>query len=175
MKILSGYLKNKLIYFKSNKYIRPITSLLKKKIFNKLYLNKNFLILDLFSGSGSISFEFLSNYCKVISIDKSYYSIYFIKKNIKKMNLNKKHIYYYRIDVIKYLKINKLKYNIIFIDPPYNYPFKNINKILKIIYNKKILKNKGIIILSTINKIIKFNYFYVIKNKFNYIYFFKKI
>ncbi|XBT18614.1 MAG: RsmD family RNA methyltransferase [Candidatus Shikimatogenerans sp. Tcar] len=175
MKILSGYLKNKNIFFKKNKFIRPITSYNKKRIINKLKILKNNNILDLFSGSGNISFEFLSNNCKVIAIDKYQISINLIKYNIKLLNI-KKNFIYKKIDVIKFLKNNKKKFNFIFIDPPYKYNLFKINKILNIIFLKKILKKNGIIILSNIYKNKYFfikKPFYIIKNKINNFYFFK--
>ncbi|XBT18577.1 MAG: RsmD family RNA methyltransferase [Candidatus Shikimatogenerans sp. Tder] len=175
MKIISGYLKNKNIFFKKNKFIRPITSYNKKRIINKLKILKNNIILDLFSGSGNISFEFFSNYCKVIAIDNYKISIDLIKYNIKLLKI-KKNFIYKKIDVIKFLKHNKKKFNFIFIDPPYKYNFFKINNILNIIYNKKILKNNGIIILSNIYK-NKFFFikkpFYIIKGKISSFFFFK--
>ncbi|XCC45249.1 MAG: RsmD family RNA methyltransferase [Candidatus Shikimatogenerans sp. Ttur] len=176
MKILSGIFKKKKIFFKKNKFIRPITNIIKKKIFNKLIIKKKFLVLDLFSGSGSISYEFLSNYCKVFSVDIFHQSIYFLKKNKKKFNIFN-NINIFKMDVIKFLKKkNKKKFNIIFIDPPYSYNINKINIILKLIIQKKIKKN-GIIILSNLLKNKFFfilNFFYFIINKNNCIFFFKK-
>ncbi|WXB47339.1 MAG: RsmD family RNA methyltransferase [Candidatus Shikimatogenerans sp. Tmey] len=175
MKILSGFLKNKNIYFKKNKFIRPITSYNKKRIINKLEILKNSNMLDLFSGSGNIAFEFLSNNCKVIAIDKYKISINLIKYNIKLLKI-KKNFIYKKIDAIKFLKNNKKKFNYIFIDPPYKYNFLKIKNILLIIYNKNFLKNNGIIILSNLYKYKYFfikKPFYIIKNKISSFLFFK--
>ncbi|XBT18292.1 MAG: RsmD family RNA methyltransferase [Candidatus Shikimatogenerans sp. Tduv] len=176
MKILSGKFKNKNIYFKKNKFIRPVTSYNKKRIFNKLKIYKNSEILDLFCGSGNISFEFISNDCKVLAIDNYKEAINIIKYNIKKLKINNNTITYKHIDVIKFLKNNKKKFNIIFIDPPYKYTIIKINIIINYIYKYKFLKKKGIIILSNLYK-NKFFFikkpFYVIKSKKNSFFFFK--
>ncbi|XBT18123.1 MAG: RsmD family RNA methyltransferase [Candidatus Shikimatogenerans sp. Tser] len=89
MKIITGILKNKKIFFKKNKFIRPITSYNKKRIFNKICFFKNNNMLDLFSGSGNIGFEFLSNKYKVIFIDNYQISINYIKYNLNLFKIKK--------------------------------------------------------------------------------------
>ena len=50
-------------------------------------------------------------------------------------------------DVFNYLNTSKLKYDVIFADPPYNTPHNNYCKLIKLIFDKKIISNNGIIVL----------------------------
>ena len=76
-------------------------------------------MLDLFSGTGNIGFEFASRGTeKVITIDNNRKCIDFIKTTANKFKLN---VFSVQSDAITYTKNCKEKFNFIFADPPYNY------------------------------------------------------
>ena len=154
MRIISGIFKGKKILEPKDIKTRPLKDLTKESIFNiinhsnKFNINlNNSTILDIFSGVGSFGIECLSQGAKeVIFIEKYSGVLPILKKNL----INLKSITNYEIieeDVYSenlFLKLNK-KFDIIFLDPPYK--DKNLDNLLKEIYNRKILKKNGIIIL----------------------------
>lgn len=146
MRIISGKFKSIQIPFNKSLKVRPTTSSAKEALFNILE-NKDILtnseVLDLFSGTGSIAYEFISRGAKsVICVDRQINSVKFIRSIATKHAMN---ITTYREDALKYvLKSRKKSLDIIFADPPFN--IENIEEIPKIILNSGILKNNGLLI-----------------------------
>ena len=154
MRIISGIFKGKKIIEPKDINTRPLKDLTKESIFNIIsHSNKfrlelsNVRVLDLFSGTGSFGIECLSRGVKEVVFIENYLGVLpILKKNL----LNLKNIDNYKIiekDIYKeniFFNLNK-KFDIIFLDPPYK--TKNLDKILIKIKNKKILKEKGIIII----------------------------
>ena len=62
-------------------------------------------------------------------------------------------------DAIEYYRVNRIKFNIIFLDPPYDNHV--ITQILKLIYRKKLLRKGGIVICEYQNEDISTEYFTV--------------
>ena len=105
-------------------------------------------VLDLFAGSGAIGIEFLSRRAKqVYFCDKSSKAVAMIEKNLEKTKLKEKAIVYNKdyIDCINTVK--NIKFDIIFLDPPYKEEFA-LDAIEKI-SNLQLLKYDGIIIIET--------------------------
>ncbi|MGX7577126.1 16S rRNA (guanine(966)-N(2))-methyltransferase RsmD [Candidatus Vidania fulgoroideorum] len=149
LKIISGKFKNKKIYFNSKFNIKPTMQNIKTIIFS-LLKNKinNALCLDLYAGSGALGFECLSNDAlNVFFIDKNIKVCKNIFKNLK--NINIKNFKILNLKALSFLLKNKLLFDLIFIDPPYN--TKNINKIIKL--SIKQLNNNGILYVETNKKI----------------------
>jgi len=127
LKITSGILKYKSIKINS-KDIRPTSAKVREAIFNILFSldfnveNKN--ILDLFAGSGIVSFEFISRGAKTASlVDSSKFAVQELVYNINNLNIKDK-ITIYQKDVLAFLKANKsilVNFDLIYMDPPYNY------------------------------------------------------
>ena len=92
MRIISGKLKGKQIKIPKNIKVRPTTDKSKEALFNILVNRYDFeeiKVLDLFSGTGSMSFEFSSRGVKTVySVDKNYSSTKFIKNFSDENNLN---------------------------------------------------------------------------------------
>ena len=109
-------------------------------------------VLDLFSGTGNISYEFASRgSLKVTSIDKNKNCIDFIKKTSNNLNLDLTIIH---IDAISYLEQNNSKFNLIFADPPYDIDEQLYNKI--IFLSRRSLSLNGLLIIEH-NKIVNFS------------------
>lgn len=121
MRIIAGLYKGRKL--KRPPYnISPTKDNIKETIFNILRnKTKDALVLDLFSGSGALGFEALSRGAKkVILVDKI---IVTINKNLFILNLNSnKNIDVFKQDAFYFIKkMSKkgLKFNLIFLDPPY--------------------------------------------------------
>ena len=155
MRIISGDHKGRKIFEPIDKETRPLKDLTKESIFNILEHSKNMTIsfkesnvLDLFSGTGSFGLECISRgSSKVYFIEQHKPSIKILNKNIKKLNCEKKIKLLCKnvFDLKKIEKVNKNKFNIIFLDPPYKE--KNIILLLNEINEMNILIDKGIIVL----------------------------
>lgn len=147
MRIVSGKYKGRHISPPKNFRARPTTDFAKENIFNILNNNFDFSeleVLDLFSGTGSISYEFASRECiSVISIESNFKHHLFIKKTIEELGLqNVKAI---KSDAFRYVKSCNKTFDIIFADPPYE--LKEIETIPTHIFEHQILKKDGWLIV----------------------------
>jgi len=147
VRIISGLYKGKKLSPPQNLPVRPTTDYAKESLFN--ILNNNFYfedlkILDCFSGTGNLSYEFLSRGVKhVHSVDANFKCIAYQKKIKKELNFeNFKPV---NQDVFKILKSLSASYDIIFSDPPYN--LQNIPEIPKLVFENKLLVPEGWLIV----------------------------
>ncbi len=124
MRITGGKLKGLQLPIKFAPHVRPTTDMMREALFNKLVHTfgiENIRGLDLFSGSGIMSIEFISRGAtSMVSVDID-------NKNIAHQNGYKKekHIENWQIvkgDVFKYLGDSVDKFDVIFADPPYDLP-----------------------------------------------------
>lgn len=126
---------------------RPTTDFAKENLFNILNNNFDFSelnVLDLFSGTGSISYEFASRECiSVISVESNFKHHIFIKKSIDELGLTQ--IKAIKSDAFRYVKSCREKFDIIFADPPYD--LKTIETIPDFIFENNILKENGWLIV----------------------------
>ncbi len=157
MKIISGTKKSILIRAPKNlpKTTRPTTGKVKESLFNiisnKFNINE-ISVLDLFSGSGNISFEFSSRGCDdILSVDNNFKCIKFIKETASKLELN---ILTKRVDYLEFLFRTEKKFDIIFADPPYSFRLEDYLQILELIKKKEILTNNGEIIFEHSSKVL---------------------
>ena len=154
MRIIGGKFKGKKILEPQDKETRPLKDLTKESIFNiinhsnkfSIDMNKAY-ILDLFSGVGSFGIECLSQGASHVTFIEKYEGVLPILK--KNLNNLKSEINYEIIesDILNEFEFKslKLKYDVIFLDPPYKE--RALEIIIKIILEIKILKNNGIIIV----------------------------
>ena len=126
---------------------RPTTDFAKEALFNIMANHlkfNNLKVLDLFSGTGSIGYEFASRGAvKVDMVENNYGYSDFIRKTAERLGL--KQISVYHNDVFKLIPHLKDKYDIIFADPPYD--LVNIPEIPEIIFNHDLLGKDGWFIL----------------------------
>jgi len=130
IKIIGGKYKGKIINFtykeneKNNSHLRPTSNRARETLFNWLMFDiNNSTCLDLFTGSGALSFEALSRNASLITSIESQKSIYNNLNSIQNdFNNDSKKINIINTDSLEYIKkTNNLNpYDIIFIDPPYN-------------------------------------------------------
>jgi 16S rRNA (guanine966-N2)-methyltransferase len=143
MRIISGKYKGKKLLGFNLDGTRPTMDRVKESLFASIqnYI-PNSICLDLFAGSGALGIEAISMGAqKIVLIDNNQEAINTIKTNTQNISEN---IEIKKIDYKKYLKETKEKFDIIFLDPPYDN--KLLNKSLKYISEYNILKENGIII-----------------------------
>ena len=148
MRIISGKYKGRRITAPKNLPVRPTTDMSKEALFNVLNNHFNFSglkVLDLFSGTGNISYEFGSRGCdNITSIDGDMGCVNFIKKTAKEFDLN---ITAIKNDVFKFLEKHKGSYDIIFADPPYGIAQKEFEKLIELVFENDLLDEEGMMIM----------------------------
>ena len=147
MRIIGGRYRGRRINPPSNFRARPTTDFAREGLFNILNNRIDFesvIVLDLFSGTGSISYEFASRGAEAVHlVEKDMRHISGIKKILKELDLeNVKPIH---IDVRAYLKTCSVKYDIVFADPPYE--LKWLKELPDLVTEVGILKEDGFFIL----------------------------
>lgn len=143
MRIISGKYKGKKLNGFNIDGTRPTMDRVKESLFAMIQNHINgSTVLDLFAGSGALGLEAISNGAKkCYLIDNNQIAI----KTIKENSINiKEDINIINIDYKKFLKETKEKFDIIFLDPPYQ--SNQLNKALKIIEERNLLNENGIII-----------------------------
>jgi 16S rRNA (guanine966-N2)-methyltransferase len=148
MRIISGKYKGRRIMAPKKLPVRPTTDMSKEALFNILNNHFNFSelkILDLFSGTGNISYEFASRGCEpIISVDADYGCVSFIKKTATEFEFD---ITAIKSDVFQYLERAKGEFDIIFSDPPYNLEQVDFEKINTLVFEKELLATDGMLVI----------------------------
>ncbi|MCE1200220.1 MAG: RsmD family RNA methyltransferase [Marinilabiliales bacterium] len=148
MRIIGGELKGRQIQPGKNFKARPTTDFARENLFNILANRVDFeelSVLDLFAGTGSISYEFASRGCKsVTSVELDAVHMGFINRSIQQLNLEKC-IRTVRYDVLKFIPRCTEKYDLIFADPPYQLP--HLSEIPDLILKHELLSKEGFLIL----------------------------
>lgn len=147
MRIIRGRYKGRQIITPRNLNVRPTTDFAKEAMMNIIENNLDLddcNALDLFSGTGNISFELASRGAKAVrAVEQNIACYKFISKT--KQNLELENLNATRSDVFRFLsKINE-KYDLIFADPFYEMP--KVEKIPELIFNKNLLKEGGWLVL----------------------------
>lgn len=148
MRIISGKFKGRKIVAPKKLPVRPTTDMAKEALFNILnnrYYLDELSVLDLFAGTGNISYEFASRGTEnITAVDKDFGCIKFINATSKSFEMP---IITIKSDVFKYLDSTKNTYDIIFADPPYNFETNQFLEIPKIVFNNKLLNKDGLLII----------------------------
>ncbi|WP_333600391.1 16S rRNA (guanine(966)-N(2))-methyltransferase RsmD [Flavobacterium sp.] len=148
MRIISGKYKGRRITPPKNLPVRPTTDMSKEAVFNVLNNHFNFSelkILELFAGTGSISYEFASRGSSpILCIDGDMGCVNFIKKTAKEFEFD---ITAIKSDVFKFLEKHKGNYDIIFADPPYGMTQKEFETIIELIFENELLDEEGMLVV----------------------------
>jgi len=147
LRIIGGKYRGRRIDPPSDFKARPTTDFAREGLFNVLNNRIDFetvSVLDLFSGTGSISYEFASRgAASVHLVDKDKRHIAGIRRIIK--DLGFENIKPIHIDVKAYLKACSVKYDIVFADPPYDLTW--LNEIPDLVIQSGVIKEDGFFIL----------------------------
>ncbi|WP_396600983.1 16S rRNA (guanine(966)-N(2))-methyltransferase RsmD [Algibacter sp. R77976] len=148
MRIISGLYKSRKIIAPKNLPVRPTTDMAKESLFNiinNLYYFDAISVLDLFAGTGNISYEFASRGTEQITcVDQDYGCIRFIKQTADKFEMPIQTI---KSDVFKFLEKTAIQSNIIFADPPYNFDEEKFSKIPELVFKNNLLLDNGLLIV----------------------------
>lgn len=175
MKVISGKLKGRAIQINKKGSYRPTLSRIREDLFNLIKYNSILNIslsdstfIDLFSGSGSVGIEALSQGAKkVIFNDKDQDNLFYIKNFVVRAGLKNYELHNY--DSYN-LNLSILKdVDITFVDPPYDH---NLQLIEENIYTK--IRKESLLILETNQKYSHSEIILEKKYKNKYLYFLKK-
>jgi len=120
----------------------------KESLFNVLNNHFHFnelKVLDLFAGTGNISFEFGSRGSDNITcVDEDFGCIKFIKQTAAEFDFN---IAAIKSNVFSFLEKSNTQYDVIFADPPYHMEQEKFEKIVMTVFEKEILAEEGMLIV----------------------------
>ncbi|GGI41515.1 methyltransferase [Mammaliicoccus stepanovicii] len=147
LRVIGGKYKRLHIKTIEGQSTRPTTDKVKENIFNRLQdIEGNGL--DLFAGSGGLGIEALSRGLhKVIFIDGNFKATKMINQNLNTLKIPQEHYEVYKNDALRALKAlskRKIKFDYIFLDPPYKKDL--INKSLEKIAEFDLLNANGTIV-----------------------------
>ncbi|WP_040254589.1 RsmD family RNA methyltransferase [Psychroserpens mesophilus] len=148
MRIISGQFKGRRITAPKKLPVRPTTDMAKESLFNILnnqYYFDDISVLDLFAGTGNISYEFASRGTEhITAVDEHYGCIKFINDTAEDFDMS---IMTIKSDVFKYLEKAQQKFTIIFADPPYDFPVEEFAKIPQLVFQNELLEDEGLLIV----------------------------
>lgn len=148
MRVVSGKLKGRRFSPPASFKARPTTDQARESLFNilnNLISFEELEVLDLFGGTGAISYEFASRgVISVTTVERSFPHFKFIKTTCESFGLSEI-IKIVKADVFNYLQKESRAYSLIFADPPFSLP--NLKELPSIVINSKALQSSGIFIL----------------------------
>ena len=146
MRIVSGKYRGRTINPPRNLRARPTTDFAKENLFNVLVNLVDFEeldVLDLFSGTGSISYEFASREAhSVTSVEINSVHHNFIRQTAR--DLKFENFYAVKANVFLYLKSCAKKFDLIFSDAPYD--LEGSEAVIDLVFERDLLKDGGFLI-----------------------------
>ncbi|MCD6354480.1 MAG: RsmD family RNA methyltransferase [Prolixibacteraceae bacterium] len=147
MRIVGGKYKGR-IFRPSKKFnSRPTTDIAKEGLFNILenrYIFQGKAVLDIFSGTGSIGYEFMSRGCSSITfVENNYNHFQFINEVVRSLNIENTRVI--KGDVFKFIKKSRGDFDFIFADPPFNLP--RFAEVPEAVLSSDLLSGNGLFIL----------------------------
>jgi 16S rRNA (guanine966-N2)-methyltransferase len=147
MRIIAGKYRSRRILPPKNLPVRPTTDKARESLFNILNNRLDYSqtkALDLFAGTGAVSFEFISRGgYEVTAVDQNRHCVQWIRRaagDFKMENLKVA-----QADVFRFVKQTPEKYDFIFADPPYH--LENLQDISRHIFEAGILKENGWLVI----------------------------
>ena len=169
MRVISGYLKGRNIDGYDTIGTRPTMNRVKESMFASIqeYINDS-LVLDLFSGSGSLGIEAISMGAKkCYFVDNGREILNILRKNINNLNIEEKSTIINRDyrEALLYFKNNNIKFNIVLVDAPYK--MEVMEEVIELVTKYDLLLDKGILLLEySFDKLKdKYNNLELIKSK----------
>ena len=147
MRIISGKYGRRRFDVPTNITARPTTDMARENLFNVL---SNLIdlegktALDLFAGTGAMSFEFLSRGCaQVTAVEKARTQAEFIKR--VQQQLRDENLTLVRGDVFKFINACRQSFDVIFADPPYDLP--RFDEVPKLVFDSPLVHNGTLFIM----------------------------
>lgn len=146
MRIVSGIYKGRLIVPPKNLRARPTTDFAKENLFNVLNNLVDFEtcdVLDLFAGTGSISYEFASRGARsVTSVEINAVHYDFIRQTAQMLKCDS--IHPVKANVFLYLKSCAKQFDLIFSDAPYDLAHRE--DVIEMVFAQELLRPEGMLI-----------------------------
>lgn len=148
MRIISGTHKGRRLTAPKNLPVRPTTDFAKEALFNilrtRLYFDE-ISVLELYAGTGNISFEFASRGVPTItSVDSNYGCVQYINKVSEEFSFP---ITAVKSDADNYLERVSGMFDIIFADPPYDFDILKFENMVKLVFERELLDEDGMLII----------------------------
>ena len=168
MKIISGVYKGRRLEGFDIEGTRPTMDRVKESLFAIIQNSiKDAIVLDLFAGSGNLGLEALSNGAKyAYLVDKNKKAISTIKTNLDLLRVSNSIIFNcdYQLALKNFFE-KKIKFDLIFLDPPYKTDY--IEKSILLIDEYSLLNKNGMIICESdsLDKIVYNESYICVKNR----------
>ena len=148
MRIISGMHKGRKLTAPKTLSARPTTDVAKEGLFNVLSHRIDLgeqSVLDLFSGTGNISFEFCSRGSRqVTAVEQDRQACGFIRKTAELLSLETLEIRCAKVE--SFLQSTAKAYDIVFMDPPYSIGVTGYAKLIALVFNQNWISENGILI-----------------------------
>lgn len=148
MRIISGKHKGRNLQAPKKLPVRPTKDMAKEGLFNILnnsYYFPDLKVLDLFSGTGNISYEFASRGSRdILAVDANMGCISYINKISTNLEMG---ISTLKTDVFSFLSKNTEQFDIIFADPFYDMEQKDFAKLTELVFTNNMLLEEGTLII----------------------------
>lgn len=149
IRIISGKYKGRRIKAPKKLPVRPTTDMAKEALFNILRNQFHFTgirALDLFSGTGNISYELGSRYCPdITAVDGDHGCVRFINQTAVEFDFP---IHVIKSDVYKFLERgSKQPFDLIFADPPYDFSTTDFARVAQLCFNNQLLSEDGVLVI----------------------------
>ncbi|RNL83130.1 methyltransferase domain-containing protein [Sinomicrobium pectinilyticum] len=148
MRIISGKYRGKRLMAPKKLPVRPTTDFAKEALFNILenhFYLQEITVLDLFAGTGNISYEFASRGCQAVtSVDAHPACVQFIQKTAGELDFPIRAI---RSDVFRFLDKARTRTDVVFADPPYEMAPEEFARIPELVFTNDLLEKDGLLIV----------------------------
>lgn len=148
MRIISGQYKGKRLTAPKSLPVRPTTDFAKEALFNILNHRLDFnevKLLDLFAGTGNISYEFASRGAKEITcVDADFGCIKYISATTDELSFPIRAI---KSDVYKYISSAAGTFDVVFADPPYAFTIEQMDSLVQSLYLNNWIDEDGMLII----------------------------
>lgn len=143
MRIIGGRKQRLQIHAPKGLPVRPTTDKTKESVFNILnnwFDFEELEVLDLFSGTGNMAYEFASRECRqVTAVEENPKAVDFIRETARKHGFSNLEVV--KADAFTFLRKGSLAYDLIFADPPYD--MKEAGRIYDFVFENNLLKTGG--------------------------------
>lgn len=154
MRVVGGIYKRRILEWPDDvKHIRPTKDRIREAIFSALGPLDDLISLDLYSGSGAMGIESLSRGCQyAYFVDNNKIAIDVTKRNLNNLNIkNAEVIYKNDLSAIDYFIANNKKFDLLFLDPPYQEG--KYEEIIKLFMDNNLFNNHHIVVIETSREI----------------------
>lgn len=155
LRIIGGQWRSRFLPFPDVEGLRPTTDRVRETVFNWLQpVVPGARVLDLFAGSGALGFEALSRGAQDLTLlEMNAKAVSQLKENVKTLNTPDAHVV--QTDALNWLAQCDQKFDLIFLDPPFNKGL--LPKCLELIESRNILNENAWVYIESEQDLNKMN------------------